>query len=361
MKRKVAVLAITFLTLLSAPAGALNSGGISIHPVNSEGKARSSFAFNATTQRDFNDAVVVANASSESKNVQVYFVDGTVSADGTFACGLQKDTKDDVASWSTPATTELHIKPVATSEVPFNISVPAAAEPGEHNGCIVAQEILSPASKQTFSYRMAIRVSITVPGELKQEMRATDMHIEEDKGKILLKAVLNNTGNISLKANLSATVADAFGKRSEIKISQQTVVRGSKVYLSQEVPRPFWGGNFEVRLHGTYEPYTKRDELRPKSLTAVSTRFISPTSPATAILCSISIVIIGLIVWTIKFVRRQKLYKQWRSYEIVEGDNIKLLGERTSSSWKRIARYNHIAKPYVLAPGQKIKLPPTKK
>ncbi len=359
MKQKLAALVVVVsLTLLSAPVSALNSGGISIHPVNSGDKTRSSFSFNVSSKQSLNDAVMVTNTSAEAKNVNVYFVDGTISADGTFACGLQKDKKQDVASWTEVATQKVHINSIATAKIPFSISVPNAVEPGEHNGCIVAEEDLPSGSKQAFSYRMAIRVSVTIPGELNQLMSISNVHVKEENGKFFAKATLSNTGNVSLKAKLSATATSSFNKKTQISLPQQTIVRGSKVYISQAIPRPFWGGNLKLEIHGTYDSYAPHKGLGPKSInTASAATFVSPTNSAIFLLILIVAAVVILTILLVKFIKRQKQYKQWQTYTVRDGDNIKNLGERTSTSWKYIARKNRIAKPYVLTPDQKIKIP----
>ena len=83
---------------------------------------------------------------------------------------------------TSPANTEIVI--------PFKIALPANVSVGEHNGCIVSQEIKESLNNTgvSLTVRSGIRVAVTVPGEIKRELKFVGFNVNRSGKEVGLSA-----------------------------------------------------------------------------------------------------------------------------------------------------------------------------
>ena len=107
---------------------------------------------------------------TEQANIEVYAVDGTVTATGDMTCKQQVEAKKDAGNWVKLAKSEVALAPGTSTNVDFAVTAPDKADVGEHNACLVIQRKADPAAAKKggiqLQTRQAIRMAITIPGNI---------------------------------------------------------------------------------------------------------------------------------------------------------------------------------------------------
>ena len=176
-----------------------------------------------------NDHVAVINQAAAPVDLTMSSGDVVMSG-GSLAVRSDADTDTDVGAWVTldGLTGPVHV-PAQTAAaglgyviVPFSLTVPADAEPGDHVGGIVAT--LASTGKGgkdsptiTLEQRVAARVYIRVAGDLHPGLEITDLHASYrsngpvSAGSVVVSYTLRNTGNVRMAVEPTVRTAGVFG------------------------------------------------------------------------------------------------------------------------------------------------------
>ncbi|MCI4659417.1 WxL protein peptidoglycan domain-containing protein [Cryobacterium zhongshanensis] len=228
--RGLAVIATSILlalgmTLALGVAGARaddGSDGIGGAPSTNGGvdQDRSRFTYQVDPGQTVNDEYLVQNTGTTTQAVTVYATDAYNTDDGTFALLEGAAAPSDVGSWVTFANgtdrISVTLDPGAQQVLPFTVTTPADAKPGDHAGGIVVSA-LSPAGQVSVDRRVAIRLYLRVKGLLQPALSISSIEstyegsINPFAGDTTIRVSLTNTGNVSLGANTVSQVKGVFG------------------------------------------------------------------------------------------------------------------------------------------------------
>ena len=219
------VLVTLGLTLTLGVSGALaadGSDGIAGAPSANGGvdQDRSRFTYQVDPGQVINDEYLVENTGTTTQAVTVYATDAYNAEDGTYALLEGAAAPKDVGSWVTFANgtgrVSVTLEPGAQQVLPFTVTTPADANPGDHAGGIVVSA-LSPAGQVSVDRRVAIRLYMRVKGLLQPALTISSIEstyegsINPFAGDTKIRVSLTNTGNVSLGANTVSQVKGIFG------------------------------------------------------------------------------------------------------------------------------------------------------
>lgn len=169
---RTAFLALVLLLILPSEASAIDYGGLGGRPSRpdpADARTKSWFIMTAAPGETVRDEMVVVNTSGARKVADVYPADSAVASGGGFALKQKADAMKEVGSWVKAARTEVTLEPHGSATVPFTLTVPEDAAPGEYTGGLIIQERAPPIAAGggvNLSLRMGVRIYLTVPGEI---------------------------------------------------------------------------------------------------------------------------------------------------------------------------------------------------
>ena len=352
--------------LPSAAAGAIDSGGVGgkpAHPRADNPRSESIFVYELQPGSSTEDGVQVINGTSKSKTILVYAVDSQLASGGAFACDQAADKPISVGSWVTMEKSEVTLAPGEKQIVNFSVKVPKDASPGEHNGCIVMQDTDRQRSSEgggiVLSMRSAIRMAVTVPGEIKKGLTFTGAGIEAKGGQKLLMSVnLRNSGNVSLDTDLDIKLTYVFGLTAVKAGGNYPVLSGSEARFNFEGNRPFWGGWYRLAASARYNDNPSAS-LGEGGLNASIGRnswvFVAPAPAAAAVEgAAAGLLVVGGVVYLRRRLTHKRAMGHATKHTVKAHENLHTIAEEYNVSWKLLARLNKLKPPYQLKPGQAI-------
>ncbi|WP_165788968.1 WxL protein peptidoglycan domain-containing protein [Cryobacterium zongtaii] len=206
----------------AAGAWADDADGIAAAPAanGDVDQSRSRFSYQVAPGQQVADEYLVRNTGTTAQSVTVYATDAFNADDGSFSL-LEGDAEAvDAGHWVTfdggVDTVQVTLEPGASQVIPFSLSVPADAAPGDHAGGIIVSA-LSPAGEVSVDRRVAIRLYARVQGDLQPGLTISSIassyrgELNPFAGETSLTISLQNTGNVSMGANTVAQVRGIFG------------------------------------------------------------------------------------------------------------------------------------------------------
>lgn len=183
------------------------------------GADRTNFSYALNPGATIEDGLVVANRGTEPLDLAVYAADGYTTEAGEFDVLVAGEESVGIGAWVHTASERVTIAPGESATVPFEISVPEDATPGDYGGAIVTS--LGAAADQpgvSVDRRLGIRMSLRVGGELAPALAVEDAQVSWNgglnplaTGDATLTYTLHNTGNTVVSATEAATIAGPFG------------------------------------------------------------------------------------------------------------------------------------------------------
>lgn len=169
------------------------------------------------------DYVGVTNLGHTALSVDVYAADGYNSSDGgAFDVRPASVRPVDIGSWVTLAKRRVTIAPRTRADIPFTLSVPRNATPGDHVGGVVASVTSvsadSSGSRVSQQRRVGTRMYLRVAGPTTTSAKITDVHVSFGGagnplhfGETTVRYTITNDGNTLLRAHQKLTVHGPFG------------------------------------------------------------------------------------------------------------------------------------------------------
>lgn len=189
----------------------------------------------------FGDTVAISNLSNRPIRFSIYATDAVSVADvGGF--GAMKDDQKpvDVGTWITLAAREYTVEPGKRIDVPFSVTVPQDAEPGDHAGAILAVDAdqggFDPNSSPgglsfNVKNRIGARVYVRVSGPTSPALRIDKLDVRRDENKATITWEILNSGNLRLTPTSQVRITGLFG-------------RTVRTMPAQEVPELLPGANY---------------------------------------------------------------------------------------------------------------------
>lgn len=207
------------------PAGAATAPSRitwAVQPAVAEGQQqRVSFRYDLEAGGAVTDSVTVTNFSDSPVEFILYASDGVITADGQFDLLPSATAPTDAGSWISIDQPRLTVPAQSSASVPFTLTVPANATPGDHPAGIVASLTQAGADGQSqvsVENRVGARVHLRVAGELDPVLTLTQASAEYEgswnpirPGSVHLTYTVENTGNVRLGSEQTTRVGGLFG------------------------------------------------------------------------------------------------------------------------------------------------------
>jgi len=246
------------------PAGAqVATGGFSLQPVQlGSSGPRSHFDFTLSPGGSAKDSVVLSNFTANASSFEIYAADAYNLSNGGFALRLATQPKRDVGAWIRLPVSDYSVPARTSATIPFSISVPPNARPGDHAGGIVAL-LLTPVrvgSGSRIEIREAVgtRVYVRVNGPLHPGLRLERLSVRPSRsfwslwkggGSARVSFEVVNTGNVKLTgaARLWATTPLGGKVKEFAPVPISALLPASSTQISlPDWPLPFVGPTVTV-------------------------------------------------------------------------------------------------------------------
>lgn len=210
---------------------------------------RDYFVYSLTPGETFGDTVAVSNLGDRPIDFVIYATDAyNVRDEGGFTAARDGEPSTDVGSWITLKAQTYTVEPGTRIDVPFSITVPADAEPGDHAGAILATDAAlgaitagNPDPTLQVRARVGARVYVRVEGPVSPALRIDRLDVDHESpsfavpffsrdGRAVVTWELTNTGNIRLTPTTQLRIKGLFG-------------RTIRTLPAQELPELLPGGN----------------------------------------------------------------------------------------------------------------------
>ncbi|TDC42988.1 DUF916 domain-containing protein [Micromonospora sp. KC213] len=202
------------------PSAAVTWG---VAPSSAKGpNGRPAFTYKLDPGTTLTDYVAVTNHSKRPLTLNLYASDAFTTAQGGFdlLAGGQQPT--DVGSWVRLTQRSVTIPSTSRLNVPFTLTVPRNATPGDHAGGIVASLAATTADAQgnqvAVDHRVGARIYLRVTGELQPALTVEDLQVRHSGsldplagGTLTATFTVRNTGNVRLTGRPSLGVVGLFG------------------------------------------------------------------------------------------------------------------------------------------------------
>ncbi|GAA3927271.1 WxL protein peptidoglycan domain-containing protein [Actinoplanes auranticolor] len=168
------------------------------------------------------DHVAVTNHSKRPLTLRLYPNDAYTTAGGGFDLRAGNTEATDAGSWIKVSRDRLALPASSRIVVPFTVTVPANATPGDHAAGVVAS-ILTEATdgdgnQVSVDHRVGARVYLRVTGPLQPALSITDVEINAATSwnplrlpHVTATFTIGNTGNVRLGGRPTARVEGPFG------------------------------------------------------------------------------------------------------------------------------------------------------
>lgn len=215
----IAILALLFTVIPAHFAMADDVDWAVRTAANSHGAERTSFGYTITPGQSVEDAMVVANRGAAPVTLTVYAADGFTSDSGGYDVQLADSEAQGVGRWVSVANTQITVDPQQMVTVPFTVTVPQTATPGDYAGGVITSMVTEgDGAGVSVDRRLGLRMQVRVDGELKPSLAVKDVHVDWKgglnpfaAGQAGVSYTVTNTGNTIVGGQGSADLSGPFG------------------------------------------------------------------------------------------------------------------------------------------------------
>lgn len=193
---------------------------------NAQGSARDNFAYVVGPGGTVDDAIVVTNHDDQPLDLDLYAADGFTTQSGQLDVLTRGEESSEVGVWTGVGQEHVQIPAGESAEIPFTISVPENATPGDYAGGIITS-LARPTQEDgiTVDRRLGIRVQLRVDGALQPGLVIEGLTVGFTGslnpfagGTATVDYTVRNTGNVRLSGQQSVALYGPFGLfRSDIE------------------------------------------------------------------------------------------------------------------------------------------------
>lgn len=385
MKKLTKILAGSWVVLnlfIAFPGAASANGNLTIvvknpNPYNEN---QSWFSYEKKSGESIDDVATVKNLSDKPVKAHVYAVDATSNDSGSFILKLENENRTGIGLWTKLNTGEtITIPPQQSVDFPFHIDVPNNLEPGQYFGGLVLEEVadapqtvnVAAASENgqricctniLVKTRIGLRIYLTIPGTINDRLEWSNFKTIQKSKNTSFQFDIRNTGNVALEPVAMIEIFDLTGKQ----VDRFEKSLGESLPNTYITPSVSWenqplGGQFKAVGKLTYRIKSQAFDQQLHGSAELGSKTVNFTVMPWKILF---LVLLGAMAGTIAFAyhrkNRRQLKLNWEPYEVRADDNIMKIAESRKVDWKKLARVNKISAPYLLNPGEKIRVPKNK-
>ena len=369
----VLLISLIITTLTTTTAGAVTGsiGGRPANPRDDNKRTRSIFVHTLNFGQSAKEGLLVVNNSDTKQTVNLYAVDGTVTSSGSLTCRQRVEDKKDVGSWVSLSESSVTLEPGADQIVDFTIQVPnEKVDVGEHNGCMVIEPLVDDGTEGDsggvrIRTRSAIRVAVTIPGELKKELSFSNFVVRPEKGNFNYDVSVENKGNVSLDTDIEIKMSTLFGDVVYTNGGQYPVIPRATLDLTftDEKP-PMFGGWYWVDANVKYDSAISNgigEITDQNNVTKTWERqlvFVAPTANGLLTILGIIVLVGSVPVYlTYQIIRRKQTLSKGEQHVVNDGETLRSIAELHETSWKKLASLNKVKPPYEVQAGSTLVIP----
>ncbi|WCN79647.1 WxL protein peptidoglycan domain-containing protein [Micromonospora sp. LH3U1] len=224
-----AAAAVALTVVPIGPAGAADNGEWAVvptPPANAGPTPRLYFFLESPAGRTLTDSVRVINRTDTERTFTVYGADAYNTArDGGFALRQLTEKQSDIGVWTVVGAGTVVLPPKAQADIPFTITIPTNASPGDHIGGIVAMESVPGGRSEHNGVAVAVqravgaRIYLRIAGPEMPGLNLADLDLDHPTPWLptpvdgALEYTLANTGNLRLAPTITVTASGMFGHR----------------------------------------------------------------------------------------------------------------------------------------------------
>lgn len=187
---------------------------------------RSTLTYDSEAGLIIRDSVTVRNFGNVSLNLSVYATDAINSNDGSLVLLSLGETPKGVGSWISLAQELVTVPAGKATTVPFELTIPPGADPGDHTGGIVASTESTGRDAQgntvILNRRTGVRLYLRLRGELRSNLVAEGLSVRYSPslnpfdGRLSARFRIVNRGNVRESGTYQATLSGAFGSGKKV-------------------------------------------------------------------------------------------------------------------------------------------------
>lgn len=210
------------LGLSVRPAAAADSTNYGIRPADAANHFIMELAPGAASKH----TAIVINRSNKRVTFKVYPADALTTEQGGFALRSRDEPQVGVGQWAKLPFETVTISAGSQREVPFRLTVPTAATPGDYAGGIILEappregtpgEVGDQTAVQlNVVERVGVRVYLKVSGTARADLSAGPLSATDQDGAIAFTLPITNTGNVILKPVVTAAVRAKVGGSTDL-------------------------------------------------------------------------------------------------------------------------------------------------
>ncbi|TFB81771.1 DUF916 domain-containing protein [Cryobacterium flavum] len=228
---------------ISQPAAAIDDGTLGIRPELESDFFHIDLAPGAAIEAN----AIVSNHSDAPVTLLNYAVDGQSTQQGAFALAAQSDVQVAVGSWVTLDAESITIPANSDLTVPFRLSVPLTATPGDYAGGLIIQS--PPIQGETTTsngdaalrldviQRQGVRIYLTVAGTTTTQLSHGALSWERSGDGIAFTLPIKNTGNTILYPTAGLNLDSVIGATTELQFeTPESLLPGATLDMTATLP-----------------------------------------------------------------------------------------------------------------------------
>lgn len=321
-------LVLAGLSIAAVPAHAASSADSKISwtvrtALSKYGSGRPKFTYTVKPGQQLTDGIDINNTGPRKITLKLYAADGFTTDAGGFDILTPDKKSTGVGSWVKPAVRSVTIPSRKQVQIPFTMTVPDNATPGDHVGGIVTVlDQKDPSGSGTVIHRrVGLRIETRVSGEVRSRLTIENLKLDYDgknplgTGHATIRYTVHNTGNTVLGGLQKASIAGGLG------IGSRTV---HFARLPDLLPGETWDAKASVvDVHAMLWVTAKVTVTPVVTDAAGSTSTLAPVTASSRTIVSVwsfvylagFLVALGALVWLVLFA-----VKRWRRFSQAKVD-----------------------------------------
>lgn len=275
------------------------------------------------------DRILVTNQSVVPVAFEVYGTDAYNTPDGLFDLLPAAAKPLDLGTWFSFTHPVVLVPAGGSVAVPFTLTIPASAVPGDHaGGVVVSLARTAGAPGVNVDSRVAVRVYLRVPGHLRPRLetgsiRATYHGVANPfgHGYVNVAYQVTNPGNIRLQAHVKITVKGMFGNTLATLIPKDLaeLLPGQSATYHATLRHIFPAGPLTVTV--ALEPFPDPTQPVGQAVPSSSKDGFTWAMPWLLILLIVLVLAAGAGAWLLR--RRKMLERLDEAMELARAETIK--------------------------------------
>jgi len=326
------------------------------------------------------DIATIRNVGTQPTSVKIYAVDASSNEAGSFTLSSSAENQQNIGLWTDISSGTVELNPEQNIDIPFKITIPENAGPGQYTGGIVVEpsdknDGLSPllgslassmdnnssSGAVSVKTRIGTRIYLTIPGNIIEKIKLVSVSASKDlNGQTRFHFEIANDGNVTYEPTAHIEIYDSFGNLYET-IDQKlgTSSPNTLIKPSLKMAKSPLLGNFKSKITVSYDCLFKPTDMHKAPLT--ENREISFWVMPWELIFGTMLLFFGITAVILKKrMSRTKYFKNSEEYTVNETDDLLAIAAERNTSWKIIAYYNGLTPPYIIKPGTIIKIPKKK-